>query len=154
MALPASPTGQKGAFASVNKMTKYLKTRRELRQSEKYADVLFALVKEHAKRTAHECTFDDPDPDMDLKVFRLALESCWPKVCESFLSPLTSDEKRELTDFALTMPSSGLTGDELKRIKQEYGEQDAYTVGAECWTEALFKFYCDTIVKDMSQQLR
>jgi hypothetical protein len=113
---------------------------RAYRASEKYAEPLFELCKENAKGII-------ASPDFELKSTRRR-----EMVRTTLLGRLGPDEKRELSSFALTIPSSGLTEADLARYKQEYGEKRAFEIGAERWVDALFNFYCDQIVKGNQDQ--
>jgi hypothetical protein len=120
---------------------------RAYRASEKYAEPLFELCKENAKGII-------ASPDFDPNLFALELKSTRRRemVRTTLLGRLGPDEKRELSSFALTIPSSGLTEADLARYKQEYGEKRAFEIGAERWIDTLFNFYCDQIVKGNQDQ--
>ena len=117
--------------------------------SEKYADDLFSIVKHFANQAA--VTVEEMGPkysDVAPEFFKLELEQRWPKVLEAFSERLTAEGARELTAFALTMPSSGLTEKLLAEMKEQYGEDQAFRYGAEFWSKTLFDLYRDRMVKD------
>ena len=130
----------------VSKVKEDLGTVASYHESEKYADVLFEIVRQAAVRAA--IMTEDYDPGVAPEIFSMKLKGRWSEVREAFLEPLSPKQERELTGFALTMPSTELTTARLAEMKERLGEDKAYRYGATLWAETLFDFYCDRIVKD------